>query len=116
MRYLTLFTPTQPMSGTPTPEMMADMTKLMETEMKAGNLIETGGLAKRETGGLVVTRSGDKYEVNKTPDTSWMRAGGYAILEATSHEDVAAQAKRFLAVAGEGKSEIIQISTMPAPK
>ena len=113
MRFLSLYTPSTPMPNPPSPEMMEKMGKLMETETRAGHLIATGGLTKRETGGLTVALKNGKYDVVATPDTTWMRAGGYAILEAESRDDVIKQVKSFLAVAGDGVSEVIQIADMP---
>ena len=113
MRFLSLYTPSTPMVTPPSPEMMEKMGKLMETETRAGHLIATGGLAKRETGGLTVALRNGKYDVVAGPETPWMRAGGYAILEAKSREDVIKQVKDFLAVAGDGVSEVIQIADMP---
>ena len=113
MRFLTLYTPSTPMSGTPSPEMMEKMRKLLDNEKRAGHLVATGGLKKRETGGLTVTRKNDKYDVVAGPETPWMRANGYAILEAKSRDDVIEQVKGFLAVAGDGVSEVIEIADMP---
>jgi hypothetical protein len=48
---------------------------------------------KRETGGLTVTRKDGKYDVVAGPQTPWMRANGYAILEAKSRDDVIEQVK-----------------------
>jgi hypothetical protein len=113
MRFLTLYTPSTPMSGPPSPEMMEKMGKLMETEKRAGHLVTTGGLKKRETGGLTVTRKDGKYDVVSGPQTPWMRANGYAILEAKSRDEVIEQVKHFLDVAGDGISEVIEIADMP---
>lgn len=44
MRFLTLYTPSTPMSGPPSPEMMEKMGKLLDTEKRAGHLVTTGGL------------------------------------------------------------------------
>jgi hypothetical protein len=113
MRFLTLYTPSTPMSGPPSPAMMEKMSKLMETETRAGHLIATGALKKREAGGLTVTRKNDKFDVVVGPDTLWMRANGYAILEAKSRNDVIEQVRHFLTVAGDGVSEVIEIADMP---
>jgi hypothetical protein len=42
-----------------------------------------------------------------------MLASGYAVREAGSREDVIKQIKEFLAVPGDGVSEVIQIADMP---
>ena len=94
----------------PSPAHMAEMGKLVEEHMKAGNLITTEPLAPRAAG-VRVTRSGDRYTVSDETE----RAGGYAILQADSKEDVIEQTKAFLAVAGDGVSEVRQILEFVPP-
>ncbi|MES1156532.1 MAG: hypothetical protein ABUL73_02020 [Alphaproteobacteria bacterium] len=112
MRYLSLFQPAQAMSGPPSQEDMAVMGKLVHDMMASGELITTGGIGKRETGGFTVTRKGEAYKVQAPPETAWMRAGGFAILEARDREHAIAQARRFLDVAGDGTCEVVEISQM----
>ena len=89
------------------------MGALVEEMTKKGKLVMTGPLAKRETGGLTVTRSGDKFETGNANHVAWMRAGGFAILEAATREELIEQAKHFLRVAGEGTCEILAMGGMP---
>ena len=116
MRYLSIYTPARPMSGPPSPEEIAKMGALVEEMTKTGKLVMTGPLAKRETGGLIVTRSGDKFETGKANHVAWMRAGGFAILEAETREELIDQAKRFLSVGGEGTCEILAMGGGVPPK
>ena len=113
MRYLSIYMPARPMSGPPSPDEMAKMGALVEEMTRKGKLVMTAPLAKRETGGLTVTRKGDKFETGKADHVAWMRAGGFAILEAETREEVIEQAKRFLNVGGEGTCEILAIGGMP---
>lgn len=112
MRYLSIFHSATPMSGPPSEAEMAAMGQLIAEMSASGELILTGGVGKRETAGFTVTRTGDAYDVVAPPDTAWMRAGGFAILEARDRDHAVAQAKRFLGVAGDGRCEVIEISMM----
>jgi len=112
-RYLTLFTADQVTA--PTPEHMERMGRYMDEQARKGRLITTGGLKKRETDGLTVRRKNDAYEV-KTGGAAWAGATGYAILEAPSREALIEDVKTFLGMAGEGVSEIIEISGGPPPQ
>ena len=114
MRFLSIHIPAQPMSGPPTSEDMAKMGQLMEESMRSGKLVFTGGLKKRETAGFTLTRTNGAYKIDTAPQTAWMRGGGFAILETASREEAIAEVKKFMEIAGDGVSEIIEIST-PTP-
>ena len=111
MHYLSFFMTAQPMSGPPSAEDMAKMGKLIEAKMKSGKLVYTGPLAKRESG-FTVTRDGDKYAVGSANDVAWMRAGGFAVINAASREEAIAEVKEFLAVGGDGTCEILECPQM----
>lgn len=113
MRYLSLFHSAKPMTGPPSEEEMAAMMTLMQEMKASGELVTTGGVGKRETAGFTVTRTGERYDVQAPPETAWMRAGGYALLEARDREHAIAQAKRFLAVTSDGTCEVIEVSVPP---
>jgi hypothetical protein len=109
-RYLTLFTADQ--MGQPTPEHMERMGKYIEQQARAGKLVVTGGLKQRVRDGFTVRRKGDSYSVDDG-GAPWAAATGYAILEAPSREALIADVKEFLGLAGDGVSEIIEISAPP---
>ena len=111
-RFLALFTADQ--LTPPTPEHIERMGKYMEEQARAGRLIATGGLKQRTRDGLTVRRKGDSYNVEEG-GAPWAAATGYAILEAPSREALIADVKDFLALAGEGVSEIIEISEAGPP-
>lgn len=106
MHYLSIYMPKNPMSGPPSQDDIARMMALIEKYTKSGKLIYTGPLKKREEG-FIVTKDGDKYTVGEANAVAWMRAGGFAILNAATREDVIEQAKEFLACGGDGTCEIL---------
>ncbi len=114
MQFLTLYTPAVVSSGPPDAEHMAKMGKLMQDMMKAGVLIATGGVLSRNTGMKVKFRKG-AFTVEDGPvaGSSLMPAAGYALLRAESREELANHIKEFLAVAGDGTSEVIQVMDAP---
>lgn len=113
MQFLSLFTSTLPPSP-PSPEHMAAMGELMDRSMKAGTLIATGGLMNRSTGMLVTLKDGEfTVQDGEVPNSSLMPAGGWAILQGPSREAVLEGIKEFLALAGDGHCELLQIMEMP---
>jgi hypothetical protein len=110
MRFLCLFTGEGPQAS-PSPEQMQQMGAYVEQSKRNGGLIATGGLKKRDADGFVVRRKGDKYEVSNG-GAEWARAGGWAIIEASSREAAISDVKTFLGMAGDGVSEVIEISYM----
>ncbi len=106
MRYLSIYIPKNPMSGPPSQDDIARMGALIEKFTKTGKLIYTGPLKKREEG-LTVTRDGEKFSIGEANAVAWMRAGGFAILEAENRDEVISQAKEFLACGGDGTCEIL---------
>jgi hypothetical protein len=117
MQFLTLYTPAVAPNGPPDPEHMAKMGKLMEDMARAGVLVATGGIMSRNTG-MKVTRRNGAFTVEDGPVTgsSLMPAAGYALLRASSREDLVRHVKEFLQVAGDGTSEIIQVMDGPPPR
>ena len=113
MRFLSLYKPS-PRSVPPSPEYMAEMDKLIEESMKSGVLIATGGLMPIAKGGARVTRSGDEVGVIDGPFVETKElAGGFAILQAKSKEEVVEMAKRFLETAGDGECDLHPIMDQP---
>jgi hypothetical protein len=110
MQFLSLYTPAVPSSGPPSAEHMARMGQLMEDMMKKGILVTTGGILSRQTGMKVVRQNGQvTSEHGPVAGSSLMPAAGYALLRASSREELAAHVKTFLDVAGDGTCEIIQV-------
>ena len=109
MQYLSLYTPAVN-AGPPTPERMAAMGKLIEDMRKEGKLVAAGGLGRRATGAFTVTQKSGAYTMDEKPTAAWMLAGGFAVLEAATRAEAIADTKRFLAVAGDGTSEVIELA------
>ena len=112
MRFLCLYTADQ--LSEPSPQHMAEMGKYVEQQFKAGKLVDTGGLKRRDTDGFSVRRKGGDYSVNQT-GAPWAAATGWAIIQAPTREQAVADIKEFLSLAGDGVSEVIQISD-PMPR
>ena len=109
-RYLALYTPPPGTpTGPPSAEHMAEMGKYMTESIQAGKLVSTGGVKKRDTDAAVVRLEGGKYAVDLKPQVEWMRAAGWAILQAPTKEQVIEDVKEFLQMAGGGTSEVIEI-------
>ena len=115
MRFLTLYTPAVNTGGPPSPEHMAEMGAYMEESFRNGSLVATGGLLKRATGGMRAKLADGAFKLEDDPaGPSMLRdASGFAILEAPSREALAGMLERFLRLAGEGTSEVIQLMDMP---
>ncbi len=108
MRFLAIYSHVE-RDTPPTPEEMAAMGKLIEQMMKEGTLISTEGCLPSALGARV-RRSGSKITVTDGPFAETKElVGGFAIIEAKSKEHAIELTKTFLAVAGDGVSEIRQL-------
>ena len=107
MRFLCLYTADQ--LKQPSPEHMAEMGIYVDQQFKAGKLVDTGGLKRRDADGFTVRRKGRDYSVNQA-GAPWAAATAWAIIQAPTREQAIADIKEFLALAGDGVSEVIQIS------
>ncbi len=108
MQYLVYQTDPAPSDAPPpTPELMAEMGKLVEDTMKAGVLVTTGGLSAN---GTRVRLSGGKYTVTDGPFIEAKELmGGFAVIQVKSLEEAIGWAKRFRDIVGDGESEIVPI-------
>ena len=117
MQYLTLFTPAAVPTGPPDAAHMARMGQLIAEMFKAGVLVATGGIKSRKTGMKVTSRGGTiTVEDGRVAGSSLMPAAGYALLRAGSREELLGHIKRFLEIAGDGTSEIIEVMVGPEPE
>jgi hypothetical protein len=110
MKYLAIWKTSEEKTSTPpTPEMEQRMGKLIEAQMKAGNLVSTGGISNPKKS-VRVKRAGAKVTITDGPFIeSKELVAGFAILEATSREHAIEQIKEFLEVAGDGTSEVHEL-------
>ncbi len=114
MQFLSLYTPAKAPSGPPSAEHMAEMGRLMDEMTRAGVLVATGGILSRQTG-LKITRNNGSFTVEHGPikESSLMPAAGYALMRADSREGLVEHIKKFLAIAGDGTTEIIEVMGPP---
>jgi hypothetical protein len=111
MRYLVIYRAEgREEGGAPDPEHMAEMGRYAEEQTRAGVLLGTEPLGVRELGARVRLKDG-QFTVSDEAE----RASGYAFLNAGSREEVIAQCKDFLKVAGDGVTEIRQILEFGPP-
>ena len=95
MRFMYIVTSPQPMKG-PTPALMEAMGKLSEREIKAGRMIDNGGLTPLQQGARVSVADG-KLRVTDGPFVEAKEViGGYAIFELRDKEEALAMAREFM--------------------
>jgi hypothetical protein len=106
-------------SGPPPKEMMDAMGKLAEEATKAGEMIDSGGLASTAAG-VRVRLSGGKLTVTDGPFTEAKEVfGGYALFELKSKEEAIERTSRFMEIhrkhwpGWEGETEIRQVFGPP---
>jgi hypothetical protein len=82
----------------PSPELMAAIDALAQKDVKAGRLVDSGGLLPTSHGARV-RASGGKVTVKDGPFTEAKEVvGGYAIMEFASKEEALAAAREFMEV------------------
>src|SRR6266446_2457299 len=94
MRFMFIVKPAQ--VGPPTPELMEAMNKLADREIKAGRLLDTGGLMPLATGAQVRITDGQLSVVDGPFAEAKEVIGGYAIFELPGKEEALATAKEFM--------------------
>jgi hypothetical protein len=91
----------------PSPDLVAEMGKLIEDTSKAGILLATGGLDSKTTR---VRSAGGKLTVTDGPFTETKElTGGFALIEVKSRDEAVEWAKRFRKIVGDGESVIQRI-------
>jgi hypothetical protein len=95
MRFMYIVTSPQPMKG-PTPALMEAMGRITEREIKAGRMIDNGGLTPLQQGARVSVADG-KLRITDGPFVEAKEViGGYAIFELRDKEEALAMAKEFM--------------------
>jgi hypothetical protein len=83
-------------SGPPTPELLEAMHKLANREIKAGRMLDNGGLMPLATGAQVRITNG-QLSVTDGPFVEAKEViGGYAIFELRDKEEALASAREFM--------------------
>jgi hypothetical protein len=94
MRFMFIVTSASP--AAPTPELLEAMHKLADREIKAGRMIDNGGLMPLATGARV-RLTGGKVGVIDGPFVEAKEViGGYAIFELRDKEEAVASAVEFM--------------------
>jgi hypothetical protein len=83
-------------SGPPTPELIEAMHKLADREIKAGRMLDNGGLMPVSTGAQVRLVNGKLSVVDGPFVEAKEVIGGYAIFELPGKEEALASAKEFM--------------------
>ena len=95
MRFMYIVTSPPPMQA-PTPALMEAIGKITEREVKAGRMIDNGGLMPLRTGARVRIADG-KLSVIDGPFVEAKEViGGYAIFELRDKDEALAMAKEFM--------------------
>lgn len=93
-------------TGAPDPAMMAEMGKFIQETRNAGQLVLTGGLMPLSQGAQLRTKGGKTSIVDGPFAESKEVIAGFAIVEVASMDEALELSRRFLAIAGDGLSEI----------
>jgi hypothetical protein len=94
MRFMSFVTSAH--TAMPTPELMEAMGKLADREIKAGRMIDMGGLMPLATGAQVRIKDGELSVIDGPFVESKEVIGGYAIFEFRSKEEALASAVEFM--------------------
>ena len=109
MKFLCIYKPSKPEGTPPTQQEMAEMGRFIEESFKSGVLIATEGCLPSALGARV-RMSGGKFTVTDGPFTEAKEVvGGFALMRAGSKPEMIELTKRFLAIAGDGETEIRQV-------
>ena len=94
MRFMFIVTSAHP--NAPTPELMEAMHKLANREIKAGRMLDSGGLMPLATGAQVRITDGQLSVVDGPFVEAKEVIGGYAIFELRDKEEALASAREFM--------------------
>src|SRR5258708_2775368 len=94
MRFMFIVTSAQP--AAPAPELMQAMHRLADREIKAGRMLDSGGLMPLATGARVRIADGQLSVVDGPFVEAKEVIGGYAIFELPGKEEALASAKALM--------------------
>ena len=98
----------------PTPEHMAAIAKYAEDQAKKGILVMTGGLRRPAKGTRVKLSNGEFTTDGPFAETKEL-IDGFALIEVPSREAALAVAREFMAIAGDGEGEVLEVFDQPLP-
>ena len=111
MRFMLMFKSDQPVEpGTsPCKQQLPEMAKLMDELKRSGVLVFTEGLMPSDTGARV-RMSGGRLTVRDGPFAEAKElVAGFAVVDVKSKAEAVELAKRFLAIAGGGESDVLEV-------
>jgi hypothetical protein len=111
MRFMTLWRPSKP--GQPSEKLMSDMGKFIQDSFKSGVLVQTGGWDPRSPFTLVKSADGRVTVTDGPYAESKELIAGFALLEVKSKEEAIEVTRRFVAIAGDGTSEVHEVPSEP---
>jgi hypothetical protein len=116
MRFLCIYRPGTPENeNPPTQAEMEAMGKLIGDMQRAGVLLAAEGCKTSAHGARVTIQGDNKYSVTDGPFSETKElVAGFCLLQVKSKAEAIEWTKRFLAVVGEGQSEIRLLHDMPA--
>ncbi|HET7585223.1 MAG TPA: YciI family protein [Gemmatimonadaceae bacterium] len=112
MRVLALWYPAGNIAA-PTQETMEKMGAFIQEAVQAGVLLDTGGWSP-DAPATVIARKDGKVTVKDGPYTEAKEViGGFAVMRFKSHDDLVEWSKRFVEIAGDGRSVVRPIGDEP---
>ena len=111
MQFLMIYTPND--ATPPTMEQMMELGRFGEESAKRGVLIATGGMFPSSMGARLQLSKG-KFTVTDGPfPESKEVMAGWAIVNVSSKAEAIEEAKRFMAIVGDGESDVRQLTDPP---
>ena len=115
MKFLMTYVPS-PDAPPPTAESMARIVAYTEENVKKGIVLMTGGLVRPSRGIQVKCEAGKTRVIDGPFAETKELIDGFALIEAASKEEAIRIAGEFMAIAGDGSGEILQVfDPGPAP-
>lgn len=90
---------------------MATMGALINEMRAAGVLVDTGGVMPTSVS-MRIRREGENVSITDGPFTESKEvSGGFAVLNVASKEEAIAWTRRFLALTGDGVTELFEVTS-----
>ena len=109
MRFIAIYRPEKP-AVPPTPADMEKMGEFIRGALRAGVLLTTEGFGPSASSDAKIRLSKGHYSMTDGPFAEAKEViGGFAIMQVGSREEMLDWTRRFLAIAGDGESEVRQL-------
>lgn len=93
----------------PTPQKMAAIGAFSQKMMESGVLVMTGGLVRPSRGIHIQCKAGKTNVIDGPFAETKELIDGFALVEVASKEEAIRVASEFMAIAGDGKGEILRV-------